>query len=168
MEEEKKVNGIPPRSADTDHLMNVLRGIAVGETVSYSQLSDSLGVDVRKYRRGQLDSARRALEREEKITFETVREQGLRRIEGKEVVETHRDFRRRVRRAAGRQERRLACVGDFGKLDNETLREFNVAASIVGVFRHISSEKTQEKVKRQLFAESESRVPVAKVLEFFK
>lgn len=73
-----EVKGIAP---EWELLYSALRETPAGGIVTYAQLDDALGRDFRSSRE-PLDKARKALEREDNRTIQSVRDQGYRVVEG--------------------------------------------------------------------------------------
>lgn len=94
---------------ETLQLIERLRQVQVGGTVSYAQMTAAAGRDVQTKARHNLRSARAALLREGYV-FDVVRGSGLVRLTGDKVVATGGRTVARVRRASKRELRRQATV----------------------------------------------------------
>jgi hypothetical protein len=103
------------RAALTNALCDMLRG-ANGD-VSYAAIEEAVGRPLGEIR-PTLHAARRYLERDEGIVFETIRGAGLRRLTDAEKVASAARFTRRIRRTAGAGMQRLNTVSDPSRLSN--------------------------------------------------
>lgn len=125
------------KSQKTEAVMAALR--SANRDVSWEQLSGAAGCSLAELRQ-TIVNARRYLERDEGIVFETVRGVGLRRLSDAEKVESAKDFTRKIHRTAVRGENRIGAVHDMGKLSNEQ----QLAATLQQtVFRAIKREAGQ-------------------------
>jgi len=104
------------RSERTESVLACLR--AANRDVSWGQLEKAAGAKIDEIRQTILN-ARRYLERDEGIVFETVRKFGLRRLTDAEKVESCKGFTRKIHRTAIRGETRVGAVTDMAALSNE-------------------------------------------------
>jgi hypothetical protein len=102
-------------SAVTQQLYHLLRG--VNDEIAYERIEQDAGHPLAEIR-GALSSARRALERDEKIVFATVKGVGLRRLTDGEKVRSTEKIKATIRRASKRGVKRLDTVTEFGKMSN--------------------------------------------------
>ena len=94
---------------DTRVLVNRLRTAKQGELVEYSELTGLIKRNVQGKARSVLESARRYLERSERVAFGVVRDVGLKRLTGEQALDTGVDAFGRHRRATRREARRILC-----------------------------------------------------------
>ena len=156
---------IAEKSVDTLLIENRLRQTEVNDEVSYNELSTILGRDVRQFCAYNLYSARNCLEREG-IFFETIRNQGVKRIDNRTAVTTSVKFVNQSRRAASRGIKRLSSV-PFAELDEESKKEHLSRSAQFGAISLFSKESAHKKIATKVDSNSE-RVPVGKVLELFQ
>jgi hypothetical protein len=97
-------------SADSIALIDALRGVKIGDVITYEHLNAVISGDVQKRQRSALLTARRRLVREDRIVFDVVRGVGLRRLSNAETANVLPSCTRRLRRAAGRARRIGECV----------------------------------------------------------
>lgn len=100
---------IAQMSADTLALAQALRSVAVGDTISYEQLSAVIARPILE-RRSSLAAARRLLVRDEKIVFDAVRGVGLKRLDSAGTAGVMPSHLRKIRRASVRARRIGQCV----------------------------------------------------------
>lgn len=82
---ESNHKSLPEMSGDARILLGRLRTLAVGDVVTYRELSDLIGRDVQGPARGTLDTARKAAEREYGMALGTVMKQGIKRLAASEL-----------------------------------------------------------------------------------
>ena len=109
---------------DTRVLVNRLLVTKVGEVVEYSELTSLIKRNVQGKGRPVLESARRYLERTERIAFGVVRNVGFKRLTGIQALDTGVDAFGRHRRATTREARRILCQQPHEELtSNERVRQ---------------------------------------------
>ena len=125
------------KSQKTEAVMAALR--SANRDVSWEQLSSAAGCSLPELRQ-TIVNARRYLERDEGIVFETVRGVGLRRLSDAEKIESAKGFTRKIHRTAIRGENRIGAVREMASLTNEE----QLAATLQQtVFRAIKREAQQ-------------------------
>lgn len=95
------------RASTTKALIHLLKGVN-GE-IEYGVIEAAVGLQLARLR-GPLNSARRALERDHKVVFATIRGFGLRRLSDGEKVKSTEAIKQRIRKASRRGLRRLDAV----------------------------------------------------------
>lgn len=158
---------IPEMSIDTRLLIDKLKTVEVGTTITYDELTAVIGRDIRS-RQGyqRLQSARRHCRKHLGIVFATVAKEGIRRCDDAAIVGVAEDFLHRTHRAAKRGIETLACA-DFEKLDNSKRVELNAIASGLGVIHHITGHGAQKKLIASVQQAGE-KLPLAKTMDVFK
>lgn len=104
-----------PRSKLTNDLITTLR--QTNGPISYTALEGAVGLPLDSFRLN-LATARRRLEADEGIVFETIRGEGLRRMSDSDIVKSATKFRHKIRRTAIGGTNRLSAVSDPGALSN--------------------------------------------------
>lgn len=132
---------IPQISAHTTTLIETLRTVPVGATVSYEILTAAIGANVQAEARHILASARRIVRREDSMVFGVIRGEGLRRLTDSEIATAGSSFLRHVNRTARSGVQTLACVQDFNKLKLEEQIRHNTHLSLLGVFYEVSKTR---------------------------
>lgn len=100
-------------AVDTRLLLACLNKAAVGETISFATLSESIG---RKVAGGDphMQSARRMAERDHAAVFSSVHGEGYKRLAPVDVVKASESGLMKIKRAARREGNRLATVDPSG------------------------------------------------------
>lgn len=152
-------------SIDTRTIYDRLKKAAIGEVVSFAQLSELLGRKIA----GDCSNLQSALHRleGEGTAFANVRGTGYQRMNDIEVVNTSESAREGIRRKAKRAIKRLTCVNEFDRLPNDMKVKHNAALSGFGAIAAIMSPG-RVKALEQDVAKAGSQLPLAKTLEAFK
>lgn len=155
-------------SIDTQTLERELMLIAIGDVVTYGQLTRAIGRDVQNGASHLLASARHRVQRDHALCFEPVRGEGLKRLNDESIVGTVAAAFGRVRNIARRGSRRLACVQNFDALPNDLKVRHNVAASIFGVLGHVTKDSSVKKLEGGTANGKHDALPVGKFLDAVK
>lgn len=136
-------------SNDVQLLVERLQKVGVGETATYRELSQLVGRDVRIHRH-LIDSARRILLRDHNLVFRSVVNEGYKRLDDAEVVDTvTTDRKKRIRRQAKYAVRELSSV-KYDCLDKQRQINHNAGMAMFGVMIQAtdksSIKRLQEKV----------------------
>ena len=126
--------------------MKLLREVEVGTTISYKELSDSIKRDVQHLARGNLNTARWRLMKDEGIVFGTVIKEGCRRLDDEGIVATGAQDVQRIRKISKRAIQRLAQVQNFGSLPTEKQKEHLVLSAQFGMIAHAGKDRVQKKL----------------------
>lgn len=102
------------QSAMTAAICQLLKG--TNDTISYAAIVAAAGVASLTDARPAMISARRYLEREEKIVFETVRGKGLRLLHDSDRVQSTHAIRRKIHRQSKAGQHRLETVQNYAAL----------------------------------------------------
>lgn len=153
-------------SVDTKVLMERLKKATTGETIAYSELGKLIHCDVQGKGRGYLQTARDRLLKDERMVFEVVRNEGLRRATDTAIVQSIDQTMQRVRNAARRGARTIACA-DYDNLNQEEKHKFNFGLSMTGALMHFTKSSSQKAIEAGVTATS-ARLPVGKTLELFR
>ena len=148
-------------SADSKTLASVLKEAAVGETVSYERLSKAIGRDVREECRGALMTARRIVQRENRMVFDAVRGEGLMRLTDDSIVDLSDKGRDAIRRHSTRVAKKLTCA-DYDALSAEKKTKHNAALAIFGVLAAMTSDKSQRRLEAHVVSSNTADIPAAK------
>lgn len=137
--------GIQAKSADTSIIENRLRNTQVGDVVTYDELSQILGRDVREYCMGNVNTARRTLV-DEAIFFDCLTNAGYKRLNNEEAVSVSDHYRTRARKSARRGMNHLAHV-PFDGLTEESKRKHLAMSAQLGAIELFSSSKASKKIE---------------------
>jgi hypothetical protein len=138
---------MPLLHEQTTQLIDVLRSVQAGETISYEVLSTTIDSNVRKEARHLLDSARRIIKRDEAIVFGSARGVGLRRLTDSEIATSGSSFLRHINRTSRRAVQTLGCVQDFPRLKPDEQIKHNMAMSLFGVFHEITKTRGLKQIE---------------------
>ena len=156
--------GIQEKSADTRVIENRLRNTAVGELVTYDELSKLLGRDVRAFCKSNVDCARRALVKES-IFFDTMKNEGYKRLNNEEAVIASDHYRTRARRAARRGLTHLVNV-PFDGLTDESKRKHLAMSAQLGAIELFGSTKSSKRIETAV-AETKTTMAIGETLKLF-
>lgn len=151
-------------SVDTQVLAKRLLQVEVGSSISYTELSALIGRDVQGKARYVLTSARQMVERDEHAVFESVHNEGLKRMNDSGVLASGKRAATHIRRTATKSARRLGTCLTYDKLSQDEKQEFNLTMAVNGAVLHFTKPSTA----RALLPKVEHQMPVAKALEALK
>jgi len=133
-------------SIDTQLLIERLRELNYGENITYSQLSELIGRDVRTEAAHILRSAIHYLAREEAIFIGSVRGTGVQRLSESEWVKSIPvGARKKMRNLSRRMGKNLGYAPDE-KLSREEIKERNTGIAFSEFLNHASREKEARKI----------------------
>jgi len=137
----KKDRAMFELSTDTRALVDRLRSVEVDEAVSYSTLSELIGQDVTKKARGLLESARRILQRDERMVFDVQRRVGLVRMTDSGIARSGSRDIEHVGRTARKMARRLSCVAAYDILSAEDKVRHNAGLTVAAVVDYVTKPR---------------------------
>lgn len=152
-------------SIETRLLYDRLRKLAVGEIVSYRELTEIISQDVQGDGRGALQTARRLALRDDAIVCDVVKNIGVKRLSDREVVQSGSHTFVRVRRLAQRGAERLAAADPSALSSDENARRFASMAALA-VVKLMGKPKSVDKIAAANNVSGE--LPVARTLELFR
>lgn len=147
-------------SADAKTIAHVLRQVAVGNVVSYADLSRAISRNVCTDGRPAMDSARGIVQREDRMIFDSVRGEGLKRLADDEIVSLGDKARDHVRRSSRKVVKKLVCV-NYETLSKEKQVKHNTALSMFGVFCELATDKSSKRLSSSVEA-AQAELPIAK------
>lgn len=155
-------------SIDSRTVYERLIQTAIGETVTYDELTALIGRDIRSPRAmGRLTTARRAVLHENNIVFGVIQKIGLKRLDDIEIVATGQQSVNRIKNLARRCVERLTIgVREFDKLPNEAKVRHNTYVSMVGAV-HMMTKPANIKLLEAKISQSKAVLPLAHTLEVF-
>lgn len=153
-------------SIDTRLLYERYQKLTVGEQITYQEMSDLIGRDVRNGARGAFMSARRRAERLDNIVFGVVRGEGLVRLNDEEIVKSGESLLKRSRKSARRGFARMGHA-DYEKLTEGIKADHNAYASMFNALIAASKPSTFKRVREQV-AQSQQTLPLAATLKAFE
>lgn len=146
-------------SADSRALINALEKVSIGETVSYEDLNRTIGRDVRQFR-GTIHTALATLERQHQMVFSCVPTVGYKRLNDKEIIGTADAVTRKIRWAARRSARKLACV-KFDQLPADQRLAHNARMTIMALVAETTGSNAVKRIESAV-ADSNAAIPAAK------
>lgn len=162
MTEQKAV--IQQLSIDAKMIYERLIASSVGDTITYSELSELIGRDVQRTGRGALVTARRRARNIDRMVFGTVRTSGLTRLSDAQIVETGEGALSHIRRAARRGAQTVLCVQNFNSLPNEKKVQHNTYVSMLGMMAEVAKPAKIRAIEKSVEA-TQAALPLAKMLE---
>ena len=155
-------------SIDTQVLERKLLTMAVGEMVSYTDLSALIGRDVRNGARHLLQTARKRVQRDNQMVFTPIWGQGLKRLDDTAIAHSGEAARVKMHNISRRTRQKLACVSDFEALPNDAKIAHNVAMSVFGAIEQVTQPKALQKLAAHVTNGKHDALPTAKFLEAMK
>lgn len=165
METNNEKKSIPQLSVDASVLMNRLRKLEKGETVSYKELSELIKADVQNKARGYLYTARNRLLQDERMVFEAVHGHGLKRMGDADIISVGEAASHRVHNLARRAAKKLACA-DFEKLTREEKIELNTEMSLLGAI-NLMTKPSKIAALKEAVGKAEDKLSLGRTLSLF-
>lgn len=150
---------IPELSLDTQTLQQMLRELEIGEMISYHELSAAIGRDVQEEGYGNLRSATRRLLKADRMVFEAVRGEGIKRLDDRGKVSAGRSHVRRAHTQAKLARSKTSAVDNFDGLPNELKVEHNIVLAQAGTIAHVTSTRMQRKIEGRVTEPQKSFSP---------
>lgn len=137
---------------------------AIGEVVSYAELSELIGGDVRSQRnKSRCDTAMRNVLNEHRMVFGAVRNEGFQRLADSELAKVGEQYIGRMKRTAKRAKKKMACV-DFSKLTAEQSVAWNVTATVISVSEEVMGNRSVKAIGHAV-SEAKQQLPTLKAIE---
>jgi hypothetical protein len=152
------------KSQDTKILESVLKGIEVGQTVTYEQLSKAIGRDVREHARSSLDTARRGVLKLG-IVFDVEQNVGLVRLNDAQIVNSTERDRKSISRKARHTLNKLS-VAKYENLDDEAKRKHVTMSAQMGALQMFSAKSTTSKIESKVSNDTKE-LPIGETLKLF-
>ena len=133
--------------SDSEAIARVLSTLAVGDEVSYHELSAAIGRDVQTIARAAMERARYRLERDERRVFGVMFGIGLRRLDDREIVATSDRARAHIRRTSRRAARTVLC-SDYAALTREDQTKHNTALSVFGILEQLAHDRSYRRIEQ--------------------
>ena len=146
-------------SVDTDSLVRVMKEIKMGETITYSEMSNVIGRNVLA-RRWTITSAINKLRNEYGIVFEVISKVGYKRLDSIGIVQTGSLAIKKIRSAAKVGMKKLSCV-DFQSLDVQKQVEHNAKYTVLALVQESTTKKSISKIENKV-GNSNDIIPAAK------
>ncbi len=157
---------------DTQLLVDRLKEVPPGGTISYEELAEAVSYPVEQMRapnRGYrfLLSARYIARRDNNQVFRPVINEGLRRLTDAEIANKIPDeFRRTVRRKANRSGKEMV-VANYDALTNEEKIKHSVGLSIIGAIAQATAPTKIKKIEKAC-AQTLQQLSLQQTLDLFR
>jgi hypothetical protein len=150
---------------DARLLLARLQKMAVGDQVTYEELTDLIGRDVQRDAYSALMTARKAAERDG-IVVDVLPKMGIVRLDDVGIVKSSTSYVEKIHRVARRGVRRVSKA-DYNALPRDLQNTHNLNMSVLGVLAVASSVKTTKKLEGAV-AKRGTCLPTAKMLDELK
>jgi len=150
---------IPELSIDTQTIERLLRSTAIGEIVTFAQISTAIKRDVQREARGNLRTARHRLRKYDHMVFGAVTNVGVKRLTDEGKIAAARGHVNRGRNQFRQARTTATAVDDFGKLPNHLKLEHNVIVAQAGALLHMTSTKSTKTLEGKIGDETKAFKP---------
>jgi hypothetical protein len=157
---------IPEFSVDGQRLAMAMREVPVDGVISYADLSALISRNVQREGRSALMSARRQLQRDERMIFDAVKNVGIKRLTDSLVVSTSQSALRHINRTSRKGMGRLVCV-DYQNLTREEMVRHNTSLSLLSVFYEVTKVKSVRQIEC-VVAVTQKVLRLEETLELFR
>lgn len=156
------------KNPNTRTLEAILGRVAVGDTITYSTLSDAIGTPVTGSRaRGWLAAARRTMERDKRVVFLVSPKIGLKRASAEDVIADAEKRASGVGRASNRVLRRLATL-DVDALPPPLRERAGAVASVAGLAVFATRAPQVDAVRAALAASHGPQLAIGRTLDVMR
>jgi hypothetical protein len=134
-------------SIDTQTLAQRLELASIGDTITYAELSGLIGRNVQGAARGCLLTARRRVLKRHSIVFGVLLNEGLKRLDNAEIVNTGKPALEHAGRHS-RRSQRVLLAADYEKLPRESQTQRNAYLTSLKVQELLSTEKAVKRLSQ--------------------
>lgn len=128
-------------SAETQILIDLLRGSAIGETITLAAISEAIGRDIGTCR-GYLYTALRRVQNDDGAVFSSIRRVGYRRLPPSEIPTIGKTARDRIRRTATRGVKTIAAgMAGANDLPDAVRRDLYRQQAALNMIAHLSRDR---------------------------
>lgn len=159
---------IPELSLDTQTLETLLSSTAIGDVVTYAQMSAAIGRDVQTVGRGHLRTARVRLHRAQQMVFAAVPNVGVKRMDDIGKIEIATGHTRRGRTQYKMAVRTVAAVDNFDALPNDQKIKHSMVAAQAGAILHMTSAVRSKKLAAAIGEHAQKSFKPRESLELMK
>ncbi len=155
-------------SIDSQMIYQRLIKMEPGQSISYDELSEIIGRDIQVYGRYNLYTATRMALRDESMVFESIRNQGIRRLKNDEIPHIIGSSAiGKIRKISKVNSKKIIAV-DYDALSNDSKVKHNMALSVLGAFLTMTKTKSITMIEETINLNEMNRLTYAKTLESFK
>jgi len=142
------------------HLYQFLRNTFRSEPVTYAEMSNEIGIDIRKHMH-YLSTAKKWLEQYDLISFRTIPRVGIQHMNPGDILDESRKDIFRLGNKCKRVKRRLNCVksDDFLNLTPDQRNEFTVQMSLFGIGEYITQQQQLNLLQQRVTPQFEAPNP---------
>jgi hypothetical protein len=160
----QEMRTIPEISIDTLAVIEILEVVEENEIITYSELSERIGRDIRKDARSCLYTALRHLQRDYSRLFGVIKSVGLRRLNDSDILSLSVGMRRKHRRQVERDIAKIELANDENLSDSQRASKY----SFIGQKRAIIEAEKEALRKHNAEARIAYRaaVPVLDLVNF--
>jgi len=166
MEKATRKSGFQEMSGDTRLLIACLEEVPAGGFIPYHELSGRIDRDVSREARHNLISARRILQREQRMVFDPVKGEGLKRLDDSGIVKTLDGCIGAIRRKVKRSLSKASCV-DYANLDHEGRNHRNMQLAVIGAMAQMTRPESLKLVERAVEKDG-SEINYTRTLDLFR
>lgn len=153
------------KSADAKILESVLGEAVVGQTITYFELTQAIGRDVRQFARSALGTARKEVLNTKGIVFDVDQDVGLTRLDDVQIVKSTEKDRLHVSRTTNKSLRKLAVV-KYDTLDRDAKRAHVTASAQLGAIAMFSNKHTSKRIESKV-TEATTQLSIGETLKLF-
>lgn len=157
---------IKEMAPETRIVLQRLKGMKIGDFVSYEELSQLSGKPIAGSS-FNLSTARRALLKYDHMVFEVIRTLGLKRLNDVELATTVSDkFVDKSRRHAKRSAQKMSCVVDYSQLPLAAQMAHTIKISFFGAIAYMARKGQLERASQAVAGRS-GELPISETLKAF-
>ena len=150
-------------SAEAKAIFEKLKTAQPGDEITYAEINQIIGRDVRKYCKSALDTARKMCMQDQRIVFDVIPNVGLKRLQNEQIPKLSRRGFKHIRNTAKKYVKVTMCA-DYEHLSHEGRLEFNYALTGLEPIRELSSLTAEKRIKEAI---TDKPLLVGKALELF-
>lgn len=137
----------PPRSPETDALVEAMLTVMLGETASYDSLAQAAGITLASLH-SRMGSARNIAQRDHGAVFQTMRGTGLRRLSPDDAADIGKAARGSIRRTTGRTLKAMGALANSGNGQSpEARRRTDSERAVLGTIHAFTSANAMKRVE---------------------
>lgn len=151
----------PERQIEIERIAEMLAALPIGETLTKKAMAQALGGNPSPW---SLIAARKRVEQETGLRFETVHKIGVKKLEAGAIIGIGAAARKRIRRMARAQSARLTGLR-YNGIDATTQARLDVERSLLGAISATAAEPARKQVETH--APAGPQIP-ARIFEMLK
>lgn len=129
------------QSAETKIIIDLLRGVPIGGTITLAAISDAIGRDITACR-GYLYTALKRVQNNDGAVFSSVKKIGYRRLPAEEIPMVGKTARDRIRRTAARGSQAIAAgIAGANNLPDDVRLNLHRQQGALNMIAHLARDK---------------------------